>query len=133
MKNLNIKHAIVSSIIVYVLLIPVFIGSFYVPLIDDPDLQANLALMVAMLPAAYLAAHIYYRKGHKTNGLVLGLFMFLNAIVLDAIITVPVFIIPLGGDHLSFFSDISFWLIGLEYVTIIATYWQLKVVKNATV
>lgn len=133
MKNLNIKRTIVSSIIVYILLIPVFIGSYYVPILEDPDLQANLALMMAMLPAAYFAAHIYYRKGLKTSGYVLGCFMFLMAIVLDSIITVPVFIIPLGGDHLSFFSDISFWLIGLEYMTIIVAYWQLKVVKNANV
>ncbi|MTI41666.1 DUF5367 family protein [Fulvivirga lutimaris] len=133
MKNLNIKRAIISSIIVYVLLIPVFIGSFYVPILKDPDLQANLALMAAMLPAAYFAAHFYYRKGPKTNGLILGCFMFLMAIILDAVITVPVFIIPLGGDHLSFFSDISFWLIGLEYIAVIAGYWRFKMVKTANV
>ncbi|MEQ9165824.1 MAG: DUF5367 family protein [Fulvivirga sp.] len=131
MKNLNIKRAIVSSIIVYVLLIPVFIGSYYVPIMNDPDLQANLALMVAMLPAAYFAAHIYYSKGLKTNGLVVGCFMFLMAIILDAVITVPVFIIPLGSDHFSFFGDISFWLIGLEYIAVIAGYWRFKVVKTA--
>ncbi|MEQ8576397.1 MAG: DUF5367 family protein [Fulvivirga sp.] len=133
MKNLNIKRAIVSSIIVYVLLIPVFIGSFYVPIMNDPDLQANLALMMAMLPAAYFAAHIYYREGLKTNGLVLGGFMFLMAIILDAVITVPVFIIPLGGDHLSFFSDISFWLVGLEYIAVIVGYWGFKGVKTTQV
>lgn len=58
MKNLNIRHAIFSSVAVYVLGILAFVGSFLVQAMDDPDLQANLVLMVAIIPAAYLA-HIF--------------------------------------------------------------------------
>lgn len=125
MKKLSFKHAAISSAVVYVLGILAFVGSFFVPIMDDPDLQANLALMVAIIPAAYLGAHIYYRKGYKTNGFVLGSAMFLSAIVLDSIITVPVFIIPNGGNHLSFFTDPGFWLIGFEYIIVIVAYWRL--------
>ena len=56
--------------------------------------------------------------------------MFSSAIVLDALITVPVFIIPHGGNHLSFFGDPGFWLIGFEYVTVVAAYWKFKVTKE---
>jgi len=129
MKNLSLKHVAVSAALVYVLGILVFVGSFLVPIMADPELQANLALMVAMIPAAYVGAHVYYRRGHKTSGLVLGLVMFLSAIILDAIITVPVFMIPNGIDHLSFFGDPGFWLIGFEYITVVVVYWQFKVVK----
>ena len=129
MKNLNLKHAAISSIIVYMLGILAYVGSFFIPIMNNPELQANLVLAIAIMPAAYLGAHIYYQKGYETNGFVLGFVMFLGAIILDAIITVPVFIIPNGGSHTSFFGDPGFWLIGLEYMTVIAAYWQLKVVR----
>jgi hypothetical protein len=52
--------------------------------------------------------------------------MFLGAMILDACITVPVFIIPNGGDYLSFFGDPGFWLIAVEYISIVAAYWQIE-------
>lgn len=129
MKNLNIKHAAISSIIVYILGILAYVGSFFIPIMDNPELQANLVLMIAIVPAAFLGARIYYKRGHTTSGVVLGFAMFLGAIILDAIITVPLFIIPNGGSRLSFFGDPGFWLIGVEYITVVAVYWQFKVVR----
>jgi hypothetical protein len=131
MKSLNIKHAIISSIVVYVFGILAFVGSYFVPLLEDPDLQANIVLMAAIIPAAVLGAYLYYRRGYTTHGFVLGSVLFSSAIILDAIITVPVFIIPNGGNHLTFFGDPGFWLIGFEYVAVVAAYWKFKVVKQA--
>lgn len=131
MKNLNLKHVIISSLIVYALGILAFVGSYFFPLMEDSDLQANIVLMVAIIPAAYFGAYLYYRKGNTTHGLVLGSAMFSSAIILDAIITVPVFIIPNGGNHLSFFGDPGFWLIGFVYVVIVTAYWKFNVAKQA--
>ncbi len=133
MKNLNLKHAIISSLVVYVLGILAFVGSYFVPVMEDSDLQANIVLMAVIIPAAYLGAYLYYRRGNSTHGFVLGSVMFSSAIVLDAIITVPVFIIPNGGNHLTFFGDPGFWLIGFVYVAVVAAFWKLKVVKQAQV
>lgn len=131
MKNINLKHVIISSLAVYALGLIAFVGSYFVSIMNDPDLQANIVLMVAIIPAAYLGTYLYYRRGNTTHGLVLGGAMFSSAIVLDAIITVPVFIIPHGGNHLSFFGDPGFWLIGFEYVAVVAAYWKFKVAKHA--
>jgi len=131
MQNLNLKQAIISSLVVYVLGILAFVGSYFLPIMEDPDLQANIVLMAVIIPAAYLGAYLYYRRGNTTHGVVLGSVLFSSAIVLDAIITVPVFIIPNGGNHLTFFGDPGFWLIGFEYVAVIAAYWKLKVAKQA--
>ena len=125
MKNLNLKRAAWASIVVYLIGISAFIGSYYVPVLPDPDVQANRVLSLALIPAALLGAHIYYRKGYQTNGWVLGVTMFLGAMVLDAVITVPLFIIPYGGDHTTFFTDPGFWLIAVEYVTVVAAYCQV--------
>ncbi|MCB0283583.1 MAG: DUF5367 family protein [Calditrichaeota bacterium] len=130
MRNLNIKHAIFSAVVVYALGILAFVGSYFAPIMENPDLQANIVLTAAIIPAAYLGARLYYRRGYPTHGLALGVVMFSSAILLDAIITVPAFIIPNGGNHFTFFADPGFWLIGLEYVAIVALYWQLKVAKH---
>lgn len=129
MKNINLKHVIISCLVIYGLGIVSFVGSYFVPIMKDPDLQANLVLMAALIPAAYTGAYLYYRRGNTTHGVVLGSVLFLSAIVLDAIITVPVFIIPNGGNHLTFFGDPGFWLIGVEYVVIVAAYWKFNVAK----
>lgn len=122
MSSLQFKHAAISSIVVYIIGIIAYVGSFFVPIMEDPDYQANLILMVAIIPAATLGAQLYYRRGHDTHGILLGVVMFLGAMILDAVITVPVFIIPHGGSHLSFFGDPGFWLIAVEYITIVFIY-----------
>ena len=126
MKNINKKSVIISALIVYAIGITAFVGSYFFPVMSDPDLQANWVQSLIMIPAAALGAHIYYRKGHSANGFVLGILMFLVAMILDAIITVPFFIIPYGGDYVSFFTDSGFWLIAVEYISVVAAYWQIE-------
>ena len=94
---MNIKSIIISAAIVWAIGIIAFVGSYFVPVMSDPDLQANWVLSLVLIPSATLGAHIYYRKGHKTNGFVLGTSMFLVTMTLDAIITVPFFIMPYGA------------------------------------
>ena len=122
MKKLNLKHALLSSLIVYVIGITAYVGSYFIPLMEDASLQANLVLMIAIVPAVLLGAYFYYRKTPNTNGLVLRIVMFGGAMVLDALITVPFFIMPYGGTHLSFFGDPGFWLIAIEYVALVILY-----------
>lgn len=122
MNNLNIKRAVLSAIVAWTLGVAAFVASYFVPVMTDADQQANLVLFVMIIPAATLGAWFYYQKEHKTNGFLLGAVMFLVTIVLDACITVPIFIIPFGGNHVTFFSDPSFWLIGVEYICVVAVY-----------
>ena len=132
MKNIHLKSAIISAVIVWALGVLAFVASYFVPVMPDPGLQANWVLSIVLIPTASLGAHLYYRKGHQANGFVLGITMFAVAIILDATITVPLLIMPYGGNHFSFFSDPGFWLIAVEYVSIVAAYWQIeKAVKRA--
>jgi hypothetical protein len=119
---MEIKRAIMAAAIVWTLGVTAFILSHYVRLMDNPELQANMVLILVLIPSVILGTKFYYKNGAQTNGFKLGLFMFLITICLDAIITVPVFIIPAGGDHISFFSDPGFWFIGLEYILVVLIY-----------
>jgi hypothetical protein len=125
MKNINVRNAVIAAIVVWLLAVIAFVASWSFPVMPDPDQQANWVLSIAIVPAALIGAHIYYRKGHKTNGFVLGVLMFLVAMMLDAAITVPLLIMPYGGDHVTFFTDLGFWLIAAEYVVVVALYWKL--------
>ena len=116
----------ISSLVVYLIGITSFILSYFIPLLDDKDLQANLVLMITIIPAVLIGANLYYRKGYHTKGLQLGIMMFLGAMTLDALITVPFFIIPYGGSYLSFFGDPGFWLIAIEYVAVVTLVSKLK-------
>ena len=71
----------ISAAIVWTLGVTAFVASYFVPVMSDPDLQANWVLSLVLIPVAILGAHIYYRKGHQTNGFVLGVFMFLVAMI----------------------------------------------------
>jgi len=121
MKTVNLKRASLSALIIWVTGVSAFVGSFYFPLMDNPDEQANWFLTLALIPAIITGVYFYNKNGLRTNGLRLGGFMFLLTILLDALITVPIFIIPSGGDHLSFFGDPGFWFLGIEYVLLVAT------------
>ena len=127
---MNIKRAMLSAVIVWTLGVSVYVGSFFIVLMEDPDLQANLVLTLVVIPIAIFGAYFYYRKRDKTNGFKLGVFMFIIAMILDALITVPMFIIPEGGSHITFFTDPGFWLIAVEYILAVGIYWRLSVSRQ---
>jgi hypothetical protein len=122
MKTLNIKRAIVATVMVWVLGVSVFSLSFFIPTDFNPELLANRVLVLALIPFTLLGARFYYKKGAHTHGVVLGVTMFLVTIVLDASLTVPLLILPFGGSYQSFFLDPQFWLIGLGYVSLVSIY-----------
>lgn len=126
MKNIHIKDTLISAGIIWTLGVTAFVASYFVPIMSDPDVQANWTLSLVLIPVATLGAHIYYRKGHTTNGFALGTAMFLVTILLDALITVPFLIMPNGGNYISFFADPNFWFLAAEYISVVAAYWQIE-------
>ena len=88
---------------------------------SNPDLIANTVLFCAVPLVATVGARYYYLHA-EGKGVVLGLFMFAVAGSLDAIITVPLLIMPAGGSYKSFYGDPGFWVIGIEYVAAVTLY-----------
>jgi len=112
---------------IWALGVTAYILSFFVTFLENPELQANIVLTSALIPSVILGAKYYYKNGAVTHGFKLGVFMFLVTICFDAFITVPVFIIPAGGSHLTFFGDPWFWFIGLEYILVIGIYAAFRI------
>ncbi|MEP4091268.1 DUF5367 family protein [Reichenbachiella sp.] len=124
---MKIIRAILVAILIWLLGVMVFMMAYSVRLVNDLELQSNLALATALIPLGWYGTKYYYRKGSKFHGQLLGLVMVSTAIFLDVIITVPLLIIPAGGNYLEFFGAISFWLIAMEYFLVILIYWRLNV------
>ncbi len=133
---MNTQRAIISGVITWILGVLVYSAPYFLPFIENSEQYVNVVFPLGIIPAVTLGAYFYYRTqgstGYKTNGFRLGVVMIMVAIVLDALITVPLFIIPEGGNHFAFFTDLSFWLIAAEFVIVTSIYWRWIVVPNRT-
>lgn len=123
---MNVSRAIVAGTLVWVLLIFAFISSASIQILKNAELQENLTIAFFLIPAAYLGARFYYSSGNSTHGLLLGAVMASIAIIADGLITVPFFIIPMGGSYGQFFSNPAFWWIIAEYLILVFAFWKLK-------
>ena len=124
-------RAILTGIIVWILGVGVFITSFFIPLMENPELQANIALALTLLVLAWLGAANFFKKYPNASAIKLASIMVGIAIFLDAAITVPFLVLPIGGSYKDFFSAPSFWFIALEYYLVVLLYWYLKVKPEA--
>ena len=120
MAELNLTRACKAALLAWTLGVASFVSAFLLPT-SNPDLVANTVLFCAVPLVATVGARLYYQQA-ESKSLFLGLFMFAVAGSLDAIITVPLLIMPAGGSYTSFYGDPGFWIIGLEYVAAVALY-----------
>ncbi len=123
MKTIRV---LLTGILIWIGGLTIYSLSYFVPILENPDRQADIALTFAILPLAVLGAHFYYQKHNGPSGYKVGLILVLIAILLDALITVP-YIIPNRGAYKEFFVAPGFWLIALEYYLAVVLYWQLKI------
>ena len=101
--------------------------SFLVDILDDPQQQANMVLFLTVMPLVWVGSMLYHKEDRKTHGYFVGQTFFLVAAALDALITVPFLVIPNGGSYYDFFTDLGFWLIGLEFIATATLYWYARV------
>ena len=124
---MKITRAILIGTAIWILGVSFYSLSFFVNLMEDAQQQANLVLFIIVMPLVWLGSKLYYKKDHNTHGYIIGQTFFLVAAALDALITVPLLVIPNGGSHYEFFTDLGFWLIGLEFIATATVYWYAKV------
>jgi len=124
---MNIKRAILLGMAVWVAGVAFYSFSFYVPILEDLEHQANIILFIVVMPLVWLACFYYYKSDTKTHGYFIGQTMLLTAVVLDALITVPFIIIPNGGSYYGFFTALGFWIIAVEFLAIASLYWYTRV------
>ena len=120
-------RAILIGTGVWCIAVALYTLSYRFPILKDPNQQANLVLFTAVMPLVWLGSHLYYKRGATIQGYYLGLVFLLVAALLDALITVPLFIIPNGGSHYTFFADLGFWMIALEMLATAVLYYYINI------
>ena len=117
-KNL---FSVICGILVWTLGVSFYLLSFYVPILENSELQSNIVLALGIIPSACLGTYLFYTKSQLKPSK-LGLTFVIVATLLDVIITVPVFIIPNGGSYSEFFGDPMFYTIIVEFYFIVLYY-----------
>lgn len=129
---MKIIWAILTGALVWLFIFIAFAGLGYIPIIKDSLNKQALIVGILIIPFATYGAYIYYKKGNKSNGFVVGLIMAATALVLDAIITVPLIEIPNGRSYQSFFTYPLLWLLAAVNVATVFFYWKLKIKRSTT-
>ncbi len=127
---MKIVRALLIGVVIWILGVTAFSLSFYVPLLENLELQANVTLFLVVIPLVWFGSQLYYKKDNKTHGMWVGITFFGVAAILDALITVPLLFIPQGGNYSAFFGDPGFWLIGGVFITTAIVYGHFKGIRN---
>jgi RsiW-degrading membrane proteinase PrsW (M82 family) len=105
--------------------------SFYllgnIPIIKDFFYVQAFIVMICISVYAFLGAQFYYKKGYKTNGVIVGIIISGTALLLDIFITVPLVEIPNGRSYESFFSSPVLWILVVITVFTVYFYWRKNI------
>lgn len=86
------------------------------------EINVWLIHYIALIPFTILCAWLYYKKKDKTNGFLLGLVILIIGIILDIIITVPLFIMPQDGGYQDYFLNVYLLIGFIELIVITSVY-----------
>lgn len=124
---MKIFRAISIGTMVWVFIFLTFSILGFVPTIKDSLNLQVLVVGILIVPSAIFGAFIFYKNGNKENGMKVGVIMALTALILDALITVPLVEIPKGGSYQSFFFFPLLWFLVAINITTVYLYWKLKI------
>ena len=104
-----------------------------IPVTAQSETLQGVIVGIGVVPFGIFGAWLYYRK-NEGHGLKVGALMLLVAMVLDALITVPLIEMPLHGrNHLDFFTYPLLWILVTENILVIYAYWAFKVKPAKTI
>lgn len=124
---MNKLRAVLSGIISWALIFASFAIMSFVPGLKDSETYQHIVLCIVLIPIVIVGARYYYKKGDKTNGLITGLVMVLSGLIMDALVVVPLVVIPQGGSYTEFFSRPFEWIVVMAYVLIVYVYYRMKI------
>lgn len=123
------KHfrAISVGTMVWSFIFITFVLLGFIPTIKDSLNLQVLVVGILIMPYALFGASIFYKNGNKENGMKVGVIMAITALILDALITVPLVEIPKGGSYQSFYSFPLLWVLVTINIATVYFYWKLKI------
>ena len=100
---MNYKRALGFGVLLWAIIFVVISVIMFLPWFKGHDMRIQVAWWVLAVPAVLLWAKAYFKQDSPTvkKGLTLGLIALVVGIILDTIITVPLFV----KDYVAYFGD----------------------------
>lgn len=92
---------------------------------ESLTIQAIIAAFTIIF-YAWFSAWFYYKKAEKKLGLQVGIVITATALILDALVTVPLIEIPKGSSYQAFFSNPLLWILAVINVMTVFIYWKRR-------
>lgn len=121
--KMEYKRATIIGALYWLLVFIEIVFIFYI--FNESYFMRYLSLYLIIFPTAIFCAWLYYRKNDKTNGFLVGVYMFGIHIILDAIIKIPS--VPIFNYN--YFISVEFWIGSLESILIVGFYYLFVVKK----
>lgn len=83
---MKLLRAIIIGTIIWIIGVSLYSLSFYVPILEDAEQQANMLLFLAVMPLVWFGAKVFYQRDNDTHGYWVGQAFFLTSAALDALI-----------------------------------------------
>ncbi len=64
---MKLTRVISIGILIWIIGVSLYASSFYVPLLEDAEQQANIWLSIVIVPVVWLGAKLYYRNSINTH------------------------------------------------------------------
>ena len=121
--------SIILGVILWILIfILVSIQALIFP-IENAGMWSAMPLtihFISVIFATLIMSIWYYKSSEKPNGFFLGIIWLVTDLFLESVITIPMFVLPSGQTHLSYFSR---WDLLVDLAIIVITpgmYWLVK-------
>ena len=124
---MKLLRGILIGALLWVLIFVEWSIIIFTPILKDLGNYQYIIHFLVLIPIVIFGANYYYKSKDKVNGFLLGAVMLLAGVILDAIITVPLFTMPQGVNHMAFFFNPLMLLGFVEFILITGIYWVKKV------
>ena len=124
---MNYVRAILSGTIAWLCVVITFYILENIPFFKESLTGQAIIAAFTIIFYAWFAAWFYYKKAEKKWGLQAGIVIIATAIILDALLTVPLIEIPKGNSYQAFFSNPLLWILAVINVITVFTYWKRRI------
>ncbi len=127
---MNYLRAILSGIILWISVATTFFILEHIPIIKDSlNIQTAIICLFIVFYSA-IGASFYYKKAISISGFQVGIIMSLTAILLDALLFVPLVEIPKGKTYQDFFSNPLLWILAILNIVTVYFYSKTRLKLN---
>ncbi len=127
---MNKIRAVLSGIILWIMIFSLYTLISFIPLFRQSIILQNSIVFIGVIIFVYFSVLFYFRKGKKISGLMLAILMIITALGLDALVTVPMVMIPQGIGYKIFYATPFLWLMVAEILMFTVLFSQLKANQN---